>query len=588
MNREELLAKWVDQPPTTPIAQYLRDAEREAAVESVGDVGHALDLGSEATVARELSADRLSRLDFSTAAGETAREVLGTQVTEYATTDPGSPRLPFDDDAFDAAVSVGPYDWRFLDVGTLTAEVRRVLEPGGRFVLTVPTTRSPYAHGARHRFRFFDPDEAARLLAPAWTEYDERLVYQLPTTAQRVVSTLPGRLQEPFVDFCVAATDRLDASGDRSEASYLVVGAERAPYERWLDDAVGALFRPADEAGFWDTTRGTFLRAQSYEATDGEFVWTPDRDEQWRYGPFALMGAMQWRVSAFGTARYDDRLRASLSFFADTVADTDTLEPIPSYGLGPLLVAFSLAEDAFGGWVDTARELASYTRETVAFDDSEDSLVLYGWSYLADRVDDPDLDSAIADAMWAVADRQSPTTGLFAFDNSTTLRHQNQQYTCWGLAKAIEYTGATGYLENVQRCLEYTVDERMLDDGAFIWEDVGPLRKHGTEAVYETLYDRDVPYWHLLFACHQTFFVNAVAHYRAAGGDRPFDTEVRTAMAWLTGDNPRGVDLVAASGLGVPLRFLTLDGRIDVPGQQFKGSYEIGSHVMALVNLLSW
>jgi hypothetical protein len=58
-------------------------------------------------------------------------------------------------------------------------------------------------------------------------------------------------------------------------------------------------------------------------------------------------------------------------------------------------------------------------------------------------------------------------------------------------------------------------------------------------------------------------------------------------MGWLFGNNQFGVDLTELSGIGVPMRQLTVDGRIGVPDQQFKGSYEVGSYLLALTNLLA-
>ena len=57
-------------------------------------------------------------------------------------------------------------------------------------------------------------------------------------------------------------------------------------------------------------------------------------------------------------------------------------------------------------------------------------------------------------------------------------------------------------------------------------------------------------------------------------------------MSWIDGDSGRG-DLVELSGIRVPMRFLTVDDRLDVDDQTYKGSYEIGSYVMALSNLLA-
>ena len=57
-------------------------------------------------------------------------------------------------------------------------------------------------------------------------------------------------------------------------------------------------------------------------------------------------------------------------------------------------------------------------------------------------------------------------------------------------------------------------------------------------------------------------------------------------MAWIYGKNVLGENLVDSSEIGVPMRQMTLRGRIDVPDQTFKGTYEVGSYVMALTNFL--
>jgi hypothetical protein len=147
-------------------------------------------------------------------------------------------------------------------------------------------------------------------------------------------------------------------------------------------------------------------------------------------------------------------------------------------------------------------------------------------------------------------------------------------------------TGIDGYLDNARRALDYAVTERMRADGAFRWDDAMPRDRLGG-AVRRRL-GRGRPHWELLFPCHQTFFVVAVDHYRAAGGKRSHDVSVRRAMDWIYRTNPRGEDLVESSGIGVPMRVMDVDGRLDLPDQQFKGSYEVGTYLMALTTVLEW
>jgi len=91
-------------------------------------------------------------------------------------------RLPFADGAFDAAVSTFPAEFLFMP-GTL-AGVKRVLQPGGRFVI-VPGTRlrgnSPLTHLVRLAYTLTGQGETpapavAGLFASAGFAFEEHLV----------------------------------------------------------------------------------------------------------------------------------------------------------------------------------------------------------------------------------------------------------------------------------------------------------------------------------------------------------------------------------------------------------------------------
>jgi SAM-dependent methyltransferase len=596
--RDKVLQQWVAQPPASPNVQYLRDAERVTAWEQLGTNDRVLDLASESNVTAGLAAESVSRVDFSPAAIDHARDILGDDVDDYSVADPEEPSLPYPDDHFDAAVCIGPYDWRFLDVDALTAEVRRVLDPSGLFVLSVPTPRSPYATRGRNRFRYYEPEEALEIVSPGWRLADYDLVFQYPDTAHQLVKALPNTLQSPFVSLAWRLTDELTERNRWHDASYLVLGVTPQDYEGYLPRAVDCLFRSTDDDGFWDEHDGKFVRALEYDLGDANvddgvprdaahLTYTRDDTVQWRYGPFALMGALRWRASGRGTDAHDAKLRDALSYFTERIGDDPGRLGMPSYGFGPLIDAFSRAAAVFdeSDYLDTARLLFEHTRDAFDFDHAEDSLLAYGWATLYEETGDEDVLDAIDDALWLMNERLDPPSGTFQFDNSTTGRHQNQMYTVWGLARAIEVTGKTGYLDSLELVLDHAVEARMRSDGAFIWEDFSTPVTRWREFVVDT-FGRRPPHWQFLYSCHQTFFVTAVAHYYAAGGERSYDREVSRAMSWIYGANDLGIDLVDRSGLGVPMRFMTTDGRMDVPDQQFKGAYEVGAYLMALTHLL--
>jgi SAM-dependent methyltransferase len=591
--REKLLAKWVAQPSAPPTIQYLRDAERLASWEHLGRRKRVLDVASEANVTAGLDADEVVRVDFSPDASERARAVLTDAVDRYEQTDPEEPTLPFRDNTFDGAVSIGPFDWKFLDTDALSAELHRVVAPNGLAVLSVPTPRSPYAKHNWPKLRYFTPDEAMELVSPSWRVVDRDPIFQYPHRVHKLIGDLPDRYQDQFVDAARLATTALDSTDWTGASSYLVFALRPMPFADTLDSALSSLFRPTDETGFWNEREGTFVRALRYafddEGVGGGFRWTTEDRTEWRYAPFALMGTLQWRASALGTDAYDSKIRRALSYFRDRIDDGTVASEMPSYGVGPLTDAFALAATVFGhdSYLDAARWLFEHATETYEFDHAEDSLLLYGWARLYEQYPSDRLREAIDDALWQVVDRQT-ASGRFSFDNPTTQRHQNQMYTLWGLCRAIEVTGRSNYLENVERVLDDAVETRMRDDGAFRWMDTTTRERVGYRARAELSGRPDSPpQWRLLFPCHQTFFAVAVAHYRAAGGDKSYARAVRRALAWLYGANARGLDLVAHSGIGVPMRFMTLDGRMDVPEQQFKGTYEVGSLVMATVQLLT-
>ncbi|WP_435335194.1 methyltransferase domain-containing protein [Haloarchaeobius sp. TZWWS8] len=595
--RDKVLQRWVKQPPAPPVIQYLRDAERLKAWDQLGEREHVLDIGSESNVTAGLAADEVTRVDFSDDAIDHAQDILGEQVDRYEVADPEAPELPFPDDYFDGAVSIGPYDWKFLDIEALTEEIRRVVSPDGLFTFSVPTMRSPYATTGRNRYRYFEPAEVLDLVSPGWALEDYDLVFQLPYKAYILSKSLPNSLQTPLVDLSWRLTDELTERDRWDDAGYLVLGVSPQDYDGALKKGLDCLFRPTAENGLWDEHESKFIRGLDY-AFDGErppngtvrspadLEWTRDDSIQWRYAPFAVMGAMRWRVSDEATDEYDEKLEDALSYFEGKLDDDPSRIGMPSYGIGPLIMGFTLADRVFeADYLDTAEMLFEYSREAFDFDHSEDSLLAFGWSYLYEHTGDEDVLAAIDDALWKMNERLDPSRGTFQFDNPTTRRHQNQMYTIWGLARAIEVTGKRGYLDSLEIVLDHTVTERMRDDGAFIWENVGRVPELWGDFKTDR-WGRRPHHWRYLYECHQTFFVNAVAAYYAAGGEKSYDREVARAMAWIYGNNDLDADLVELSGLGVPMRFVTTTGRMDVADQMYKGSYETGSYVMALTNLL--
>lgn len=383
------------------------------------------------------------------------------------------------------------------------------------------------------------------------------------------------------------------------------------PSNRYAEDlsaAIDSLFRPLEEGGFWDMDRGTIARALKYETppADGELDWTPDRRQFWRYGPFALMGTLYWRRSQRGSPAYDDQIRHALDHATTAGGDFGAYEEMPSYGLGSLLAALSMAADVFDDDHYRRHARRIYDRALPLHPEhNEDVFLVYGATFFYEATGDEKVCTALSAAVDTFVDAVDEG-GLIVFGNdnagwskgssvltaiydvlyggSRPRRHQNQMYALWALCRACEVTGRTDALDISEGVLDYTTDHRMREGGAFVWEDVSKSAALRGAALSHL--GLRTPHWEFLYACHQTFFVNAVAHYEAAGGERDYEQAVRSAMDWLYGENVRGENLVDLSGIGVPMRQMTSDGRMDEADQMYKGTYEVGSHVMALTNLL--
>jgi len=299
------------------------------------------------------------------------------------------------------------------------------------------------------------------------------------------------------------------------------------------------------------------------------------------------MGVMQWRASSISDDTYDSKIKAELAYFIDKVKDEQILSKMPSYGIGPLILSFSLAYAVFHDekYKDVAWKLYEYSAKRFNFNNSEDSLLLYGWCYLYEIEKNDSLLNSIINVLETIIKKQNEK-GLFIFENPTTRRHQNQMYTLWGIGKAIEVSKKKEYLPNIEKTLDYTIKCRMLNDGALVWEDLSSFKKLKYKIIHKIKKINKIPYWELLFECHQTFFVNAVFHYYKAGGKKNYDVYVMKAMDWIYGNNILNKNLVEMSGIGVPVRVITTKGQINVDGQMFKGAYEVGSYIMALTNLL--
>ena len=229
VNREEILTKWVKQPPAAPLVQYLRDAEKISAWRFIGNKKRVLDIASESNITLGIKAEHITRVDASLKASNLAKEILGKIVNDFVVIDPSNPILPFPKNSFNAAVSIGPFDWLFLDIEKLTNEVYRVMVDRGIFIFSVPTVKSPYyTPQSKNKFRYYSIRELMSLINNSdWYLKDFVLIYQPPKIFYRVSSIIPPNLQKPFIKICWYMTRYYTRRKLLYKASYIIVVLER-------------------------------------------------------------------------------------------------------------------------------------------------------------------------------------------------------------------------------------------------------------------------------------------------------------------------------------------------------------------------
>ena len=292
-----------------------------------------------------------------------------------------------------------------------------------------------------------------------------------------------------------------------------------------------------------------------------------------------MMGVMYARFHIPGDVlrSYDGKIRKELDIFIEKLASDDT-RSLTSYTVGPLMVVFALAYATYNDrkYVDVVDRILGDIKFEIKI--NEDAFLLLGLSYIYEHI--PKHREETIGRIEILTDnilKHQNGRGLFVFGNISSKRHQNQMYTLWALNKSFKILNI-GNTDPIRKNIEYTIENRMQEDGGIIWEDHIPFYLK----IYHVL--KKIHYWEYYFECHQCFFAHAVHGYSQLSLDNRYDDYAKKALEWIFGDNRFNLDLLKVSGLGVPHRIVDVTGNIHVKGQQFKGTYEIGGYLMALTD----
>ena len=171
IQQSETLIRFVKQPDNVPNARwFLRKIEWAWSLRFVGKppdrYSMVLDVASEVRISHSLFERgwNICRIDFSPESAAEARR-YGPEYRDHIVIDPLQPKLPLHSDLFKAAISIGPFDFKFLDIDVLLEETKKVLEIGGKFVFSLPTLKSPYRNkDSIKKVRFYSIEDISRII----------------------------------------------------------------------------------------------------------------------------------------------------------------------------------------------------------------------------------------------------------------------------------------------------------------------------------------------------------------------------------------------------------------------------------------
>lgn len=351
----------------------------------------------------------------------------------------------------------------------------------------------------------------------------------------------------------------------------------------FLQKGLERLFQSTDELGFWDEKN---QRIHAKLLHDENWKWRVDTQHpNHRYGVFTLTAVLLAKdVNGLDTEQWDDKIIGYLNYLKGRIQNFSrpelTYGGFSSLALGqklyPQLNLNDILQKAFHRLEELVPEIT----------DNHDALMLIGATSYLDGLKKEghqkqydqahDYFKARVGRMIKVQDKH----GIFHTGDLRACYLQRILYPLWGLALISKHF----YRDEIRQAIETAIEmiwrnRRDQKDDGLIWH----------PAVYWVRSKRG---WKVpmispfspghLMECHQTFFANAIQLYQHVFETNRFGQYSENALAWTFGRNRINKSLVDNTGLDFPSRIMELNGNVFVPGEKFKGSYELGSYILAL------
>ena len=336
------------------------------------------------------------------------------------------------------------------------------------------------------------------------------------------------------------------------------------------------IFNDTGELSYWDSKKH---KISSKLIFDNNWNWRVSKDSSDRYGLFTLFTILLAK-ERFGldTSLYDEKIILYLNYIKGRIklfSKSDiTYGALNSLVLGQILYSY----------LDFEEEILYCMKYLITnvhnIYDNQDTLLMIGLCLYLNKIKfDKRLSIYLGKLVFNLIKSQDGK-GIFQTGDLRACYHQRLMYTVWACSIAADQI----FSEKISMAIEKTIEfvwnhRREKTDNAFLW--------HAPVYWIRSKFWVSVPIVSVksskyLFSCHQNFFVNAVNLYNKAFNKKKYQQEKKMAMDWIFGINRISKDLSIITGIDIPTRIMKTDGNLFVKNNNFIGSYEIGSHILAL------
>ena len=347
----------------------------------------------------------------------------------------------------------------------------------------------------------------------------------------------------------------------------------------YLSCAFERIFSDTSSTGFWDSANN---RIHSKLIHDANWSWSATNDYSDRYGVFTnSMILLSNLLFNNDISKYKTKIILHLEYIKKNIHNFKKSDI--TYGVfNTLVLGQILFEKEGSDFMDEIKELLTFLRKNIQkITNNEDALILIGIGSYLNHINTSDVETKVyMNNIVQHLLKSQNKHGIFNTGDIRATYHQRTMYVLWGLAFASMHCKK----DEIKKAIEKTIIQfwrkrRSNADNGLLWHPlIYLIRKKGVFFM-PVFSHRSVSY---LFECHQTFFVNSICFYNYFFDKNLFEDEKNKALAWIFGENRLRKNLVEITGINLPSRIMNLKGRLFIKNQQFKGSYEVGSYILAL------